>query len=199
MRLDSPGSFWEVLASRMQRVGVLSCLAMIEDGAQSISVHPFARAAAVQVERATVHDAREVCALINSWAAQGQMLPRTLGETYENIRDFFVVREEGQLVGCAALHITWSDLAELKSLAVEEGLQASGYGRALTEACVAEGRALGLERLFALTYRPGFFERLGWQQADVMSLPHKVWNECYRCPKFPGCEEIAMVLPLVLD
>ena len=119
-----------------------------------------------------------------------------LGETYENIRDFFVVREEGRLVGCAALHITWSDLAELKSLAVDEESQASGYGRALAEACVAEGRSLGLQRIFALTYRPGFFERLGWEQADVMSLPRKVWNECYRCPKFPGCEEIALVLDL---
>ena len=151
---------------------------------------------AVRVERATVHDAREICDLINLWAARGEMLPRTLGETYENIRDFFVVREEGRLVGCAALHITWSDLAELKSLAVDEERQASGYGRSLADACVAEGRSLGLRRIFALTYRPGFFERLGWEQADVMSFPRKVWNECYRCPKFPGCEEIAMVLEL---
>ena len=169
---------------------------MDEGETRAIPAQPAAAASAVRVERATVHDAREICALINSWAAQGQMLPRTLGETYENIRDFFVVREEGRLVGCAALHITWADLAELKSLAVEADRQSGGYGRALTEACVAEGRALGLERLFALTYRPGFFERLGWEQADVMSLPRKVWNECYRCPKFPGCEEIAMVLPL---
>ena len=156
-----------------------------------------AAAEAAGVERATPVDAREICDLINLWASRGQMLPRTLGETYENIRDFFVVREAGRLVGCAALHITWSDLAELKSLAVDEERQSAGYGRALAEACVAEGRALGLQRLFALTYRPGFFERLGWEQADVMSLPRKVWNECYRCPKFPGCEEIAMVLDLV--
>jgi amino-acid N-acetyltransferase len=169
---------------------------MVDGETRAIPAQPAAGASAVGVERATVHDAREICALINSWAAQGQMLPRTLGETYENIRDFFVVREEGRLVGCAALHITWSDLAELKSLAVEADHQSGGYGRALTEACVAEGQALGLQRLFALTYRPGFFERLGWQQADVMSLPRKVWNECYRCPKFPGCEEIAMILPL---
>ncbi len=167
---------------------------MIEGETSAIAPQPGTGPAGVRIERATVHDARDICALINVWAAQGQMLPRTLGETYENIRDFFVVREGGRLVGCAALHITWSDLAELKSLAVDEQRQSSGYGRALAEACVAEGRALGLQRLFALTYRPGFFERLGWEQADVMSLPRKVWNECYRCPKFPGCEEIAMVL-----
>ncbi|MYH41761.1 MAG: N-acetyltransferase [Chloroflexi bacterium] len=163
-----------------------------EDGGGSVATTRWA----ARVERATVHDAREICDLINLWAARGEMLPRTLGETYENIRDFFVVREEGRLVGCAALHITWSDLAELKSLAVDEERQASGYGRSLAEACVAEGRSLGLRRIFALTYRPGFFERLGWEQADVMSFPRKVWNECYRCPKFPGCEEIAMVLEL---
>ncbi|GMU39983.1 MAG: acetyltransferase [Chloroflexota bacterium] len=150
----------------------------------------------VRVERATTRDGEGIAALINFWAAQGQMLPRTLGETYENLRDFFVVRQDGRVVGCAALHITWADLAELKSLAVEESTQSRGIGAALVRACVEEGRALGLDRLFALTYRPGFFERLGWQQADVMNLPRKVWNECYRCPKFPGCDEIAMVLDL---
>ena len=98
------------------------------------------------------------------------------------------------MIGCAALHITWLDLAELKSLAVQESQQSRGAGAALVRACVEEGRTLGLERLFALTYRPGFFERLDWTQADVMNLPRKVWNECYRCPKFPGCDEIAMVI-----
>ncbi|MFN8638145.1 MAG: N-acetyltransferase [Dehalococcoidia bacterium] len=152
---------------------------------------------AVRVERATVHDADQIASLINFWAAQGQMLPRTLGETYENLRDFFVVRDDtGAVVACAALHITWADLAEVKSLAVREQAQSGGYGSALVLAAEAEGRALGLKRLFALTYRPGFFERLDWVQADVMTLPRKVWNECYRCPKFPGCEEIALVRDL---
>ncbi len=143
-----------------------------------------------------MRDAEEIAALINFWAAQGEMLPRTLGETYENLRDFFVVHDGGRVVACTALHITWADLAELKSLAVVEDAQSSGYGTALTRACIDEGRQLGLSRLFALTYRPSFFERLGFAQADVMNLPRKVWNECYRCPKFPGCEEIAMTLEL---
>jgi amino-acid N-acetyltransferase len=152
---------------------------------------------AVRVERATVRDADQIAALINFWAAQGQMLPRTLGETYENLRDFFVVHDSaGKVVACAALHITWADMAELKSLAVREDQQSGGYGSALVRAAELEGRALGLERLFALTYRPTFFERLDWVQADVMTLPRKVWNECYRCPKFPGCEEIALVRDL---
>ena len=153
--------------------------------------------AEVRVERATVRDAEQIAGVINFWAAQGQMLPRTLGETYENLRDFFVVRNaEGEVIACTALHITWSDLAEVKSLAVREDQQSGGYGSALVRACIEEGRVLGLSQLFALTYRPGFFERLGFVQADVMNLPRKVWNECYRCPKFPGCEEIAMTLDL---
>ncbi len=143
-----------------------------------------------------MRDAEEIAALINFWAAQGEMLPRTLGETYENLRDFFVVHDGDRVVACTALHITWADLAELKSLAVVEDAQAGGYGTALVRACIDEGRQLGLARLFALTYRPSVFERLGFAQADVMNLPRKVWNECYRCPKFPGCEEIAMTLEL---
>lgn len=149
-----------------------------------------------QAERATVHDAEAIHRLVNFWAARGDMLPRTMGEVYENIRDFFVVREGGEAVACGALHITWADIAELKSVAVAEDRQSSGYGSVVVRACIDEERTLGLDRVFALTYRPGFFERLGFQQADVMSLPRKVWNECYRCPKFPGCNEIAMILEL---
>jgi amino-acid N-acetyltransferase len=149
-----------------------------------------------RVERATVRDAEGIHRLVNFWAAQGEMLPRTLGETYGNLRDFFVVREGDRIVGCVALHIMWADLAEVRSLAVAEDRQSSGHGGALVRTCIEEGAALGLSRLFLLTYRPGFFERVGFIQADVMSLPRKVWNECYRCPKFPGCEEIAMTLEL---
>src|SRR5260221_11576166 len=108
------------------------------------------------------------------------MLPRTLGETYENLRDFFVIREGDEVVACGSLHITWADLAEVKSLAVREDRQSRGYGGAIVLACHDEGRALGLTSLFALTYRPQFFERLGWRPADVMTLPRKGWKACYR-------------------
>ena len=152
--------------------------------------------AAPDAERATIGDVDAIHELVNFWAARGDMLPRTKGETYENLRDFFVVRENGGVVACGALHIVWADIAEVKSLAVREHRQGGGHGARIVRACVEEGRQLGLERLFALTYRPGFFERLGFVQADVMELPRKVWNECYRCPKFPGCNEIAMTLDL---
>jgi amino-acid N-acetyltransferase len=150
----------------------------------------------ILARKAEIHDAQAIHDLINLYAQRGEMLPRTMGEVFENLRDFYVVRPEQQLLGCVALHIVWSDLAELKSLAVPEDVQTRGLGSLLVEAAVDEARNIGLERVFALTYRPTFFERLGFVQADVMTLPRKVWNECYRCPKFPSCNEIALVRDL---
>jgi len=150
----------------------------------------------ILARKAEIHDAQAIHDLINLYAQRGEMLPRTMGEVFENLRDFYVVRPEEQLLGCVALHIVWSDLAEVKSLAVPEDVQTKGLGSLLVEAAVQEARDIGLERVFALTYRPTFFERLGFVQADVMTLPRKVWNECYRCPKFPSCNEIALVRDL---
>ena len=149
-----------------------------------------------QVQRAEVSDARAIHELVNGFARRGEMLPRTMAEIYENLRDFSVIRDGGEMVACGALHIMWDDLAEVRSLAVEEARQGQGLGQLLVGAHLLEARELGLRTVFALTYRPGFFERLGFHQADVMTLPRKVWNECYRCPKFPTCNEIAVVLDL---
>ncbi len=151
---------------------------------------------ALQVVKAEVGDAQAIHDLVNLYAQRGDMLPRTMGEVYENIRDFFVLRDGDQFLGCVALHIVWSDLAEVKSLAVPEGVQTRGLGSRLVRATLDEAEQIGLERVFALTYRPALFERLGFEQADVMTLPRKVWNECYRCPKFPSCNEIALVRDL---
>lgn len=146
------------------------------------------------VQRAAMRDGPQIQELVNRFASRGEMLPRSLAEIYENIRDFSVVRAGDRVVACVALHIMWSSLAEVRSLAVAEEAQSQGLGQKLVDACIEEGRRLGLTTIFALTYRPGFFERLGFRQADVMHLPHKVWNECYRCPKFPTCDEVAMIL-----
>ena len=131
--------------------------------------------------------------LVNSFADNGQMLPRALSEIYENIRDFYIIRESGKVVACVALHISWSDLAEVKCLAVSENRHAQGIGSLLIQACVKEASSLGIPRLFCLTYKPGFFEKAGFKQVDKQELPRKVWNECYRCPKFPNCDEVALV------
>jgi len=129
------------------------------------------------VRKAEIVDAQAIHDLVNLYAQRGDMLPRTLGEVYENIRDFYVARApDDAFLGCVALHIVWSDLAEVKSLAVPEETQTRGVGSQLVEATIVEARNIGLERVFALTYRPAFFERLGFVQADVMTLPRKVWN-----------------------
>jgi amino-acid N-acetyltransferase len=147
--------------------------------------------------KAEIGDAQAIHDLINLYAQRGDMLPRTMGEVFENLRDFFVVSSPSDgFMGCVALHILWNDIAEVKSLAVSEAVQTRGLGSLLVNTAVDEARDIGLERVFALTYRPAFFERLGFVQADVMTLPRKVWNECYRCPKFPSCNEIALVREL---
>jgi amino-acid N-acetyltransferase len=149
--------------------------------------------------RAQIADAQPICDLVNTFARKGEMLPRTMSEVFQNLRDFYVIRDSAEgLIACGALHILWEDLAEIKSLAVRDDRQGTGLGARIVEACVDEARALGIATAFALTYRPGFFEKLGFSQADVMTLPRKVWGECYRCPKFPGCNEIAMVRPVGL-
>jgi len=148
----------------------------------------------VVVEKAGMADALQIHELISEFARRGDMLPRTVAEVYETLRDFFVVRDGHRVLACVALHILWEDLAEVRSLSVKEDEQAQGLGALLVQACLEEARDLGLRTVFALTFRPGFFEKLGFRQADVMTLPRKVWNECYRCPKFPNCDEIAMVL-----
>ena len=146
------------------------------------------------VRRARVSDASEIQRLITLFADRDEMLHRPLGELYENIRDFYVAEDErGRIVGCGALHVCWSHLAEIKSLAVSEECQGRGFGKQLVYACLEEARELGLETVFALTYRPEFFGRLGFRVVDKATLPHKVWNECIRCPKFPACGEIAVV------
>ena len=147
--------------------------------------------------RASVADAEAIHDLVNTFARRGEMLPRTMSEVYQNLRDFYVVHDEqGHAVACGGLHILWADLGEIKSLAVREDLQGLRLGARIVDACIEEARGIGLKTAFALTYRPGFFEKLGFTQADVMTLPRKVWGECYRCPKFPTCNEIAMVREL---
>ncbi len=150
----------------------------------------------VRIEPARLIDADAIHALIDAWAQRGEMLERPLAEIHEAIRDFKVAREGRAIVGCGSLHIMGSDLAEIRSLAVREDQHGKGVGAAIVEACVEDGRELGIERVFALTYQPGFFERQGFTLANVMDFPQKVWNECVRCPFFTDCREIAVVRAL---
>ena len=148
------------------------------------------------IEKARISDVTQMHELINYFADKGEMLARSLSEIYENIRDYFVVRQGERVIACASLHVMWSDLAEIKSVAVTEDSQKQGIGDQLVEACLREAEELGIPTVFCLTYKPAFFERFGFSQVDKMELPHKVWSECYRCPKFPNCDEVALIYHL---
>lgn len=155
------------------------------------------------VRPATIPDVPAIHALITGHAEFNRMLFRSHADLYEHVRDFFVAVEPAEatgpaerVLGCTALELVWRDLAEIKSLAVAEGYQGRGIGRALVTAAVAEGRRLGLARVFALTRELAFFQRLGFLQVAKETLPHKVWTDCIRCPLRENCDEVAVVLPL---
>ncbi|MCM8757622.1 MAG: GNAT family N-acetyltransferase, partial [Candidatus Omnitrophica bacterium] len=103
------------------------------------------------IRKARIEDIKQIQNIINSFAKKDLMLPRSLNELYENIRDFWVAEEEGRIVGCCALHICWDDLAEIKSLAVVKEKQKKGLGKALVSTCLNEARHLGAKRIFVLT------------------------------------------------
>jgi amino-acid N-acetyltransferase len=144
------------------------------------------------VEKARIGDVPQIHKLVNSFATKGEMLARPLSEIYENIRDFFVIRKGEKIIACVSLHVSWSDLAEVKALAVKGRNQKSGLGAQLIAACVDEARVLDIPVIFCLTYKPGFFEKQGFKRVDKMHLPRKIWTECFHCPKFPDCDEVAL-------
>ena len=149
------------------------------------------------IRSATVNDVPRVSEIINNHAELGRMLFKSYAQLYEDLRDFAVFEEGGKVVGCCALAIIWADLAEVRSLAVDDAYRGRGIGRQLVEWTVQEARRLQIRRLMSLTYEQGFFEKLGFEVVDKDTLPLKVWSDCVRCPKREGCDEIAMVRTLV--
>jgi len=148
------------------------------------------------LRKAAVVDVPAIHKLVMQYANMQQMLPVSLSRLYECVRDFFVCETADGVVACAALHVVWEDLAEVRSLAVEPRFQGKGMGRMLVEACKAEAVKLRLPRVFCLTYVPEFFERFGFHQVEKASLPHKVWADCINCPQFPDCDEVPLVCEL---
>ena len=147
----------------------------------------------MNLEKARISDVTQMHKLINYFADKGEMLARPLSEIYENIRDYFVAKQGERVIACGALHVSWLDLAEIKSVAVAEDSQEQGIGAQLVETCLREAKELGIPTVFCLTNKTGFFEKLGFSQVDKMQLPRKIWSECYRCPKFPDCDEVALI------
>ncbi len=151
----------------------------------------------MEIRKAKTADAVRIHELVNNYARQEQMLPRTLLSIYENIRDFHVAVDDGRVYGCSALHFTWGDMAEVRSLAVDASTGRQGIGKALVEANIAEAREHGLVQVYAFTYVTEFFAKLGFRVVPHDSMPRKVWMDCINCPKFNCCDEVAMVLDLV--
>ncbi len=148
----------------------------------------------MEIRKAHISEAKEIQNIISEFASRGEMLPRSLGELYEHIRDYFVcIDEDGTIAGVCALHIMWSNLAEIRSLAVHDGYSGQGVGSQLMKACLEEARKIGIAMVFALTYRPGFFERFHFKVADKSTLPQKIWTDCLKCSKFPDCDETAVI------
>jgi amino-acid N-acetyltransferase len=148
----------------------------------------------LNIRPARVGDVPTIQELIRTFADRKLMIRRSLGELYESIREFLVATDDdGAVIGCAAIHVFWDDLAELKCLAVSESIHGRGVGRRLVEACWDAARELEIKTVFTLTYVAEFFERCGYHRIEKAELPHKIWNDCVRCPLFPSCTEIALV------
>jgi len=147
----------------------------------------------LRIRKARIDDIKSIHRLINEFAKKGEMIPRSLNDLYENIRDIVVCDDDGEIRGVCALHILWEDLAEIRSLSVKTDWQGSGIGGRLVSTCIKEAETLGIRRIFALTYHADFFKKMGFSEIDKSELPQKIWGECLRCPKFPECDETAVI------
>jgi amino-acid N-acetyltransferase len=146
------------------------------------------------IRKAIVGEVTEIQRILNHYGNRGILLPRSLSELYEHLRDFYVVSEDdGNIIAVCALGICWEDLAEIRSLAVDEKYQGHYYGIMLVERCIEEAKSLGIKKIFTLTYVPEYFKKLGFRVVDKSELPHKVWSDCLRCTKFPDCDETALI------
>jgi amino-acid N-acetyltransferase len=150
----------------------------------------------VKIRKAKISDLRQAHKLINEYAKKEEMIPRSLSELYEDVRDFIVCECDGNVRGVCALHVMWEDLAEIRSLVVEKEYQKMGMGRNLIKHCLKEAKMLGIQKVFALTYYPEFFRKLGFADVDKSSLPQKIWGDCLRCPRFPECDEFAVIIEM---
>jgi amino-acid N-acetyltransferase len=146
------------------------------------------------IRTARMEDVKPIHTLINDFAGEGMLLNRSISSLYDKLRDFHVYTDEDNtLIGVCALQITWENLAEVRSLAVRTESQGRGIGSQLVRSCLDEAEKFGIERIFTLTYQPGFFRKLGFKDIDKKELPHKIWSDCIHCHKFPDCDEDALM------
>jgi amino-acid N-acetyltransferase len=148
------------------------------------------------LRKATFKDVEPIHKLVNENAERGLMLPRSRNVLYETLRDMVLAEEDGAIIGVGGLHLIWDELAEIRALAVAPGMVGKGIGKQIVAALTEEAKVLGVKTLFALTYQTEFFAKQGFHEIPKEKLPHKVWKECINCPKFPNCDEVAMMKEL---
>jgi len=153
----------------------------------------------MKVRSAKVSDAEAIYSLINSHAERDRMLFRPMADIYKNLQAFTVAEADDNIIGCCALEVIWSDLAEIKSLAVSEANAGRGVGKALVTAAIEQAQQLGISKVFALTLEPDFFEKMGFKAVDKNALPMKVWSDCAKCPKHENCDEKAVLKVTLLN
>ncbi len=149
------------------------------------------------IRKARLSDSEAIHKLVNYYAKKGLMLARSRSSIYENIRNYSVMENEGEAVGIGALSILWSDLAEVRTLAVKESLSGQGVGKKLVEHFIEEAHELGIKKVFTLTYQTAFFEKCGFKVISKENMPHKIWKDCLNCPKFPNCDEVLMEFEVI--
>lgn len=145
-----------------------------------------------------ISEAKVIQSLVNAYAKKGEMLSLSLNDIYEKIFEFMLFEENGEVLGCCAIHPSWEDLAEIRSLAVREDAFGRGVGKILVESAVNRAREFGIKNVFALTYKVDFFKKLGFREIKKESLPKKIWSDCLKCPMFPDCDEIAVIKENIL-
>lgn len=150
------------------------------------------------IRKAVIHDVQHIHRLLQEYGRKGELLSRPLSQLYDHLRDFWVCQDDtdAAIVGCCALQFCWADLAEIRSLAVRPAFTGRSIGTRLAETALSEARDFRIKRVFTLTYRPGFFRKLGFVLIDRSELPLKIWSDCITCVQFPNCDENAMILDL---
>lgn len=148
------------------------------------------------IRKATARDISLIQEIIKPYADDEKMLPRTLNDLYEHIRDFSVYEKDTKMLGVVALHVSWEDIAEIRSLAIRKDSLSLGIGTALVKYCLEEAGSLNVKKVFVLTYTSKYFEKLGFQPIEKEKLPQKIWKDCVNCSKFPSCDEQALIIEL---
>ncbi len=151
----------------------------------------------LHIRKAHMQDVKAIHGLLMMCAKQGLLLPRALSHLYRHIRDFNVAEtSDGTILACCALSPMWDDLAEICSLVVADNVRKQGLGRMLVNRCLTDCHELGISKIFALTYQEAFFQRLGFHIVEKDILPQKIWADCVHCPKYPDCDETAVILDI---